>query len=89
MANHASALKRHRQSVKRNLRNVSVKSNIKTAVKRVREAIEEGKPDEAKTTLATVSALLDKAAGAKVLHRNNASRKISRLTRQVNAIKAK
>ena len=88
MANHASALKRHRQSIKRNLRNVSVKSNIKTAIKRVKEAVAGGKAEDAKTTLATVTALLDKAASAKVLHRNNASRKISRLTKQVGAIKA-
>ena len=47
MANHKSALKRHRQSEKKRIRNTSVKSALKTSIKGVREAIEKGDSKEA------------------------------------------
>ncbi|MBE7414920.1 MAG: 30S ribosomal protein S20 [Deltaproteobacteria bacterium] len=50
MANHASAIKRHKQSEKRKQRNASVKSSLRTAVKKVKEAVAAGKADEAKAT---------------------------------------
>lgn len=84
MANHASAIKRHKQSEKRKLRNAAVKSSLKTAVKKVKEAVTAGKPDEAKTNLKKAVSELDRAVTKGVLHRNNASRKISRLTKQLN-----
>ncbi|MBI5286449.1 MAG: 30S ribosomal protein S20 [Deltaproteobacteria bacterium] len=86
MATHSSALKRHRQSLKRSTRNVAVKSAIKTAIKKVKEAIEEGKTDEAKIALTKATRLLDKAVSKGVFHRNNVSRRVSRLTRAVNSI---
>ncbi len=86
MPNHRSALKRLRQSEKRRLRNKAVKSAIKTAIKKVRVAIEEGKPEEARALLGTAVRLLDRAVTKGVLHRNNASRRISRLTVAVNSI---
>lgn len=89
MANHKSAIKRHKQSEKRRIVNASTKSTLKTAVKKVAEAAASGKMDEARTNLKTAVELLDRAVSKKVLHRNNASRKISRLTRAVNTIKAK
>ena len=84
MANHASAIKRHKQSEKRRLRNATVKSSLKTSVKKVTEAVTAGKADEAKTNLLKAVSELDRAVTKGVLHRNNASRKISRLTKQLN-----
>lgn len=84
MANHASAIKRHKQSEKRRLRNATVKSSLKTAVKKVKEAATAGNADEAKTNLQKAVSELDRAVTKGVLHRNNASRKISRLTKQLN-----
>ncbi|MBI5561583.1 MAG: 30S ribosomal protein S20 [Deltaproteobacteria bacterium] len=89
MANHASALKRHRQSERRQARNASVKSAIKSTVRKVREAVEAGKPEDANTLLKSAMSTLDGAVSKGVLHRNNASRKVARLTSQVNALKAK
>lgn len=84
MANHASAIKRHKQSEKRKLRNAAVKTSLKTAVKKVKEAQVAGKADEAKTNLMKAVSEIDKAVSKGVLHRNNAARKVSRLTKQLN-----
>lgn len=89
MATHISAIKRHKQSLKRQTSNIVVKSGIKTAVKKVRDAVKEGKAEDAKTHLLRAVKLLDKAVSKGVLHRNNASRKISKLTTAVNSIAAK
>lgn len=83
MANHASALKRHRQSEKRRQRNAAVKSSLRTAVKKVKETAAAGKADEAKASLQKAISELDRAVTKGVLHRNNASRRISRLTKQL------
>lgn len=87
MANHKSALKRHRQSEKRNLRNNARKSAIKTAVKKLHSAVTEGKTEEIAGLLKSASVLLDKAVTKGTLHRNTASRKISRITKQATATK--
>lgn len=89
MATHKSAIKRHRQNIKRRGRNAVVKSEIKTAVKHVKETTAQGNKENALTLLAKAVKLLDKAVSKKTLHRNNASRKISRLTAAVNSIAAK
>ncbi|HBG45522.1 MAG TPA: 30S ribosomal protein S20 [Deltaproteobacteria bacterium] len=84
MANHASAIKRHKQSEKRRERNTSVKSTVRTAVKKVKDAVAAGKADEAKTSLSNAVSELGKAASKGVIHRNNASRKAARLSKLVN-----
>lgn len=89
MANHKSAIKRHKQSEKRRQRNASTKSNLKTAMKKVAEAAGAGKADEAQAGLKKAISLLDKAVTKKVLHRNNASRKISRLVKAAGAVQPK
>ncbi len=89
MANHKSALKRHRQSEKRRIRNSAIRSTVRGAIKKTRQAISGLKAEEAAASLATATRLLDKAVSKGVLHRNNAARKISRLTRQVNALTSK
>ncbi|MBI5560932.1 MAG: 30S ribosomal protein S20 [Deltaproteobacteria bacterium] len=89
MATHASAIKRHKQSEKRNLRNKAVKAAIKTATRNLRGALANGKKEEAGVLLKTAVSLLDKAVTRGVLHRNNASRRVSRLTSAVISITSK
>ncbi len=79
MANTPSAMKRIRQTQKRNARNTSVKSAVKTAVKRARLAAAAGDKGKATSALRSATALIDTAASKGILHRKNASRRISRL----------
>jgi small subunit ribosomal protein S20 len=81
-----SAEKRARQSVKRNLRNRSVESGVKTVLKKVETAVASGNRDEAGKALLQAVKALNKAASKGVVHRNTASRNISRLTKKVNAV---
>jgi len=83
VANHPSALKRHRQSEKRRLRNRSIKTKLKNLVRQVREAVGSNDAEASTKTFATAARALDKAVAKGVLHRNNAARKISRLARAV------
>jgi small subunit ribosomal protein S20 len=83
LANTVSAEKRNRQAQKRRARNVQVRTGVKTAVKRVREALEKGDAAAAKTALAAAERVLGKASSKGVLHRNAASRRISRLAKAV------
>lgn len=85
LATHKSALKRHQQSLKRKAKNAAVKSAIKTVTKKVRDNIKAGNIGEAKKALSSAAILLDRAVSKGVLHRNNASRKISRLSISVNS----
>jgi small subunit ribosomal protein S20 len=81
LANTRSAEKRNRQAQQRRLRNTAVRTRIKTSVKKVREAIAAGDLPAAKVALQTASRALDGAASKGVLHRNAASRRISRLAK--------
>ena len=82
MANHKSALKRMRQNERRRLRNRQVVSHMRTTIKKFQLAAEEGaSPETLQESLQRVSVIINKAASKGVIHRNNASRKISRLTR--------
>lgn len=84
MANHKSALKRHRQSIKRNLRNNMVRTRIKNVVKEVRAAVEANDTELAATSLRRATSILDKAATKKVIHARTAARRIARLSAAVN-----
>lgn len=86
MANHASAIKRYRQSLKRQVRNRSVKTRVKNVVKAVRQAVEAKDAEAARAALKDATSVLDKAASKKVLHKRNASRRIARLQKAVNAL---
>jgi small subunit ribosomal protein S20 len=88
MANTKSALKRIRQSEKRRVRNIAVRTGVRTAVKTTRTALAGGSAEESRTSLARAIQLLDKAVTKGVVHRNAAARKKSRLTRQLNALAA-
>jgi small subunit ribosomal protein S20 len=83
VANHPSAEKRNRQRIKRTLRNRTVKSSVRTLVKRVRTAVETKDKAAAATALQIAIKALDKAATKGVLHVKAASRTVSRLTSAV------
>lgn len=82
MANHPSALKRHRQAQKRRLRNKSYKSAINTAIKKIFSSLAEKDIDKAKAFTIEAISRIDKAVTKGILHRNTASRKISRLVKK-------
>ena len=88
MANHKSAIKRNKQNALRNARNTHIRSTMRTYVKHVRQADADGNADSAKTALERVIPFIDKAATKGIIHKSTASRKISRLTRLVNALQA-
>ena len=88
MANHKSALKRARQNEERRIRNKSTKTRIKNIVKDVRLDVSENSKESALTKLDTAKSIIDKAAKKGVIHKKTASRKISRLSKTVNAISA-
>ena len=86
MANHKSAFKRARQSQVRKVRNQSYRTKAKNAVKEVRTAVASNSEDQARKSLVKAVSVLQKTATKGVIHKKEASRKISRLTRQVNQI---
>ena len=89
MANHVSALKRARQTVKKTAVNRSNRSNVRTSLRSLREAIQAGDAKAAgEQYKATVSAI-DKSVQKGILHKNTASRYKSRLNARVKAVGAK
>ena len=88
MADHKSALKRARQNEVRRMRNKSTKTRIKNIVKDVRIAVSEKSEESALTKLDIAKSIIDNAAKKGVIHKKSASRKISRLSKIVNAISA-
>jgi len=87
VANHKSALKRAGQNDRRRLRNKAVQTRVKNVVKDVRLAVAQD-AENAVEQLNTAKSAIDKAAKKGVLHKKTASRKISRLAKQVNAKQA-
>jgi small subunit ribosomal protein S20 len=88
LANHKSALKRARQSEIRRLRNAGYKTRSKNIVKEVRGAISENDKEQAIEKLKKATTVIQKSASKGVFHKKKASRKISRLARQINQISA-
>lgn len=84
MPNLKSQIKRMKQAERARLRNKSVKSAIKTIVKRFETALSEQNFEEAKTLLNEIYRKLDKAVSKGVLHKNTAARKKSRLSEKLN-----
>ncbi len=80
MPNTKSAKKRNRQGMERRSKNRAVKSTLKTAIKKLREAVASKNFDEAKTMLVSMSKSLDQAASKRVIHVNKAARTKSRLS---------
>ena len=83
MANIKSAKKRLITSAKRTAANKAVKSSVKTAIKKVHKAVEAGDKQAAAAALVAAEATIDKACTKGVLHKNNASRKVSKLASSV------
>jgi small subunit ribosomal protein S20 len=89
VANHPQAKKRSRQAIKRTARNRHIRSTMRTCVKRLRTAIDEGNAAQAQELLVMARQQVDKAASKGVLKRETASRTVSRLTLAVNKIVGK
>ena len=87
MAIHASAIKRAKQNERRRIRNLDIKTLVKSSIKKVRTAVEKKNVEEAQKALQKTIPLIQKARSKGVLHQNTSARKISRLTREVNALK--
>jgi len=83
MANHASALKAHRQSLRRKDRNRASRSALRTALKHFSEGLEAGKADELKNGLPRLYSAIDKAVQKKAISRNAAARQKSLLTKHL------
>lgn len=88
MANHKSAVKRHKQSLVRRERNRVAKSTLKTVAKKVETAVSAKDAAVAGTSLNDAVVALDKAARKGIIHKNTAARKKSRLAKKVNALNA-
>ncbi len=86
MATHKSAIKRDKQNKKRHARNKGIKTLMKTKVKAVLTAVEGKDPAKAKISLKEAISTISKTASKGVIHKNTASRKISRLTKRVNTL---
>ena len=86
MANHKSALKRDRQSKVRRMRNRMRKSRMKTAIRKVNDALARGQMDEARAALQAAIPIIARTAAKGTIHKRTAARKISRLTRRVNKL---
>ena len=87
MANHKSAEKRARQTEKRTERNRARRSRMRTFVKKLETAIESGDAGAAELALKAAQPELARGVSKGVIHRNTASRKLSRLTLKVNALR--
>lgn len=86
MANHKSALKRARQSLRRNKRNTHVKSTMRTHVKNFRAAVEAGNAEDAAAKLRIAESAIRRAATKGVIPARRASRSVSRLAKQLATI---
>ena len=89
MANTKSAKKRVRQSEVRRIRNVSRRSDVKTACRKVADALAEGNADLAKSELKNAESKIARARGKGLIKKNTASRKISKLAKKVASLTKK
>jgi small subunit ribosomal protein S20 len=83
VASHESALKAHRQNVKRRERNRQLRTRLRSALRDIRAAIDAGSADDVKDALRQTISLVDKMAGKGLIHRNTAGRYKSRLAARV------
>jgi small subunit ribosomal protein S20 len=89
MANHASALKAHRQSLRRRARNKSNRSFLRSTLKEFAGRINEDQAPDSKESLSQLYSAIDKAVQKKSLSRNAAARQKSRLTKRFSAAQTK
>ncbi len=86
MANTAQARKRARQAVQRNKHNSSLRSMLRTSIKRVRQAIAAGDKAAATEVFQKTTSIIDRVADKNIIHKNKAARHKSRLAAAVRAI---
>jgi len=86
LANHASALKRARQNEVKRVRNKSYKTRVKKAVKEVKTAITANSAEQAQQSFREAVSIIQKTASKGVIHKNQASRKVSRLARGIKRL---
>ena len=88
MANIKSQIKRNRQNEKARLRNKSVKSSLKTVIRKLNEASETGNVESAAVLLRDASRQLDKAVSKGVIHKNQAANRKSAIAKRVASLSA-
>lgn len=86
MATHKSAIKRAKQNEVRRQRNRAARTRVKSVVKEVRISLEKQSVEEAQAALQKAVPVIDRAVSSGALHHRTASRKISRLSKQVHAL---
>ena len=86
MANSAQARKRARQSIKRREHNISLRSQLRTAIKHVRKAIEAGNKEKAQTVFNQTVGTVDSIADKGIIHKNKAARQKSRLSAAIKTM---
>ncbi|MEV0591065.1 MULTISPECIES: 30S ribosomal protein S20 [Nonomuraea] len=89
MANIKSQIKRNKQNEKARLRNKAVKSSLKTAVRKFREAAEQGDVEQAAALQRVAARQLDKAVSKGVIHKNQAANRKSAIAKQAATLAAK
>ncbi|MGH3381332.1 MAG: 30S ribosomal protein S20 [Actinoallomurus sp.] len=89
MANIKSQIKRNKQNEKARLRNKAVKSELKTEIRKFREAADSGDADATNSALRSASRKLDKAASKGVIHKNQAANRKSAISRRAAEVEAK
>jgi small subunit ribosomal protein S20 len=88
VANIKSQIKRNRQNEKRRLRNKSVKSALKTSVRKFNEAAATGDVEHATALLRDAARKLDKAASKGVIHKNQAANRKSAIAKRLSSLSA-
>lgn len=84
MGKSKSAAKRHKQSLKKRIRNRHIRSTVKTAVKEVRAVVAEGAAANAVETLSKAVSIIARAGSKGVLHKKTVARKVARLSKAVH-----
>jgi small subunit ribosomal protein S20 len=88
LAKHKSAVKAHRQSIKKQTRNRELRSRLRTGLKKIRTALDAGDTGAAQGALNDAFSLIDKMAGKGIIHVNAAGRYKSRLVKRASKKKA-
>jgi small subunit ribosomal protein S20 len=86
VANIKSQIKRNRQNEKRRLRNKSVKSSLKTAIRKFHEASAAGEPETAAALMRDAARKLDKAVSKGVIHKNQAANRKSAIAKRLQSL---
>ncbi len=86
MKKNKSAIKKAKQSEEKRVRNAHVKSTMKTQIKKTITAIEANNKDNTSELLKNAIASINKAASKNVIHKNNAARKVSRLSKKAHKV---